>query len=77
MPSLGLYGSFSYMPNLGLYGSFSYMPTAGLCVKFLLHTPCWLLSFGVSLLRSMLASLCREFLLYKTKTVKVNKNVHN
>ena len=45
-----------------------------------LHTPCWILSLGsFSHLRSMLASLCKEFLLYKTKrkNVKVNKNVHN
>ena len=48
-------------------GSFSNTPHAGF---FLL---------GVSLIRSMLASLCSEFLLYKTKrkNVKVNKNVHN
>ena len=48
--------------------SFSYTP----------HAPGFFL-LGVSLVRSMLASLCREFLLYKTKrkNVKVNKNVHN
>ena len=47
--------------------SFSYTPHAGFFL------------WGVSLIRSMLASLCREFLLYKTKrtNVKVNKNVHN
>ena len=80
--------SFSYTPCAGLcrehlllvyMGTFSYMPSAGLRVEFLLHTPCWLLFLGVSLIMSMLASLCREFLLFKTKrkNIKVNKNVHN
>ena len=66
-------------PVLVYMGSFSYMPSAGLHVEFLLYTPCWLLFLGVSLVRSMLASLCREFFLFKTKrkNVKVNKNVHN
>ena len=66
-------------PVLVYMGSFSYMPSAGLRVEFLLHTPCWLLFLGVSLIMSMLASLCREFLLFKTKrkNIKVNKNVHN
>ena len=60
-------------------GSFFYMPSAGLHVEFLLLTPCWLLFLGVSLIRSTLASSCRDFLLFKTKrkNVKVNKNVHN
>ena len=52
-------------PVLVYMGSFSYMSSAGLRVEFLLHTPCWLLFLGVSLIRSMLASLCREFLLFK------------
>ena len=54
-------------PVLVYLWSFSYTPHAGF---FFL---------GVSLIRSMLASLCREFLLYKTKIkhIKVNKNVHN
>ena len=57
-------------PVLVYVWSFSYTPHAGF---FLL---------GVSLIiRYMLASLCREFLLYKTKRknvkLKVNKNVHN
>ena len=55
-------------PVLVYEWSFSFTPHAGF---FLL---------GVSLIiRSMLASLCREFLLYKTKRkiLKVNKNVHN
>ena len=61
-------------PVLIYMGSFSYMPSAGLRVEFLLHIFLW----GVSLIRSMLASLCREFLLYKTKrNVKVNKNAHS
>ena len=66
-PLLVYMGSFSYMPSAGLLWSFSYTPHAGF---FLL---------GISLIKSMLASLCREFLLYKTKrkNVKVNKNVHN
>ena len=52
--------------------------SAGLLVEFLLHTPCWLLLSGELLIRPVLASLCREFLLYKTKrSVKVNKNVHS
>ena len=70
-------GSFFYMPSAGLYGSFSYMPSAGLRVVSLTHP----MLAGISLTRSMLASLCREFLLYKTKRknvkLKVNKNVHN
>ena len=54
------------------------MPSAGLHVEFLLHTPSWLVFWGVSLIRSMLATFCREFLLFKTKRKKkVNKNVHN
>ena len=54
-------------PVLGYVWSFSYTPHAGFFL------------FGVSLIRSLLASLCSEFLLYKTKwkNVKVNKNVHN
>ena len=64
-------------------------PHAGLYGEFLLHAQCWFTCgvsytphagfflLGVSLIRSMLASLCSEFLLYKTKNVKVNKNVHN
>ena len=54
-------------PALVYEWSFSYTPHAGF---FLL---------GVSLIKSMLASLCSKFLLYKTKrkNVKVNKNVHN
>ena len=55
-------------PVLVYEWSFSFIPHAGFFL------------FGVSLIiRSMLASLCREFLLYKTKrkNVKVNKNVHN
>ena len=89
-PMLLYMGSFSwsYTPCAGLcgkhllrapvlvyMGSFSYMPGAGLYGEFLIH----IFLLGVSLLRSMLASLCREFLLYKTKrkNVKVNKNVHN
>ena len=53
-------------PVLVYVWSFSYTPYAGF---FLL---------GVSLIRSVLASLCREFLLYKTKKkCKSNKNVHN
>ena len=58
-------------PVLVYMGSFSYMPSAGLRVEFLLHTLCWLLFLGVSLIRSMLASLCREFLLYRTKKEKM------
>ena len=54
------------MPSAGLYymGSFSwaYVSSAGLRVEFLLHTPCWLVFLGVSLIRPMPASLCREFL---------------
>ena len=45
-------------PVLVYEWSFSYTPHAGI---FLL---------GVSFIRSMLASLCSEFLLYKTKSVK-------
>ena len=54
-------------PVLAYVWSFSYTPHAGF---FLL---------GVSLIRSILVSLCSKFLLYKTKrkNVKVNKNVHN
>ena len=63
-------------------------PCAGLHGEFLLHAQCWfmcgvflthpmLASFSWEFLRSMLASLCREFLLFKRKNVKVNKNVHN
>ena len=91
---MGSFSSTFYTPCTGLceehllgapmlvynyMGSYSYMPSAGLGVEFLLNTPCWLLFLGVSLIRSMLASLCREFLLFKTKrkNVKVNKNVHN
>ena len=74
-----MWGAPLHAPVLVYLGSFSYMPSAGLPVEFLLHTPCWLLFLGVSLIRSMLASLCPEFLLYKRKrkNVKVNKNVHN
>ena len=45
--------------------------------SYTLHAGFFLL--GVSLIRSMLASLYWEFLLYKTKrkNIKVNKNVHN
>ena len=65
----GLHGVFLLHAQC-LKWSFSYTPHAGF---FLLR---------VSLIiRSMLASLCREFLLYKTKRknvkLKVNKNVHN
>ena len=58
-------------PVLAYMGSFFYMPSAGLRVEFLLQTPCWLLFLGVSLLRSMLAFLCRKLLLYKTKRKNV------
>ena len=55
MPVLVYMGSFSYMPIVLVYEwSFSYTPHAGF---FLL---------GVSvIIRSMLASLRREFLVYK------------
>ena len=53
-------------PVLVYLWSFSYTPHAGFFL------------WGVSLIRSVLASLCREILLYKTKrSVKVNKNVHS
>ena len=82
-PCWFIWGVSLTCPMLVYVWSFSYMPSAGLCVEFLLHTPCWLLSLGsfshIRVIRSMLASLCSEFLLYKTKrkNVKVNKNVHN
>ena len=66
-PCWFIWGVTLACPALVYVQSFSYTPHAGF---FLL---------GISLIRSMLASLCREFLLYKTKrkNVKVNKNVHN
>ena len=67
-PCAGLCGEHLLCAPILVYmGSFSYMPSAGLRVEFLLHTPCWLLLLGVSLIRSMLASLCRDFFFTKQK----------
>ena len=53
-------------------GTFSYMPSAGFtCAVSLTHPMLASLSlWGVSLILSMLASLCREFLVYKRKKKK-------
>ena len=72
-------------PHARLYGEFLLTPCAGLHVEFLLHAQCcfrcgvslthpMLASFSWEfLIRSMLASLCSKFLLYKTKSVKMNQ----
>ena len=61
LPCWFIWGVSLAWPVLVYMGSFSYTPHAGF---FLL---------GVSLIRSMLASLCREFLLYPPKKGKKKK----
>ena len=88
-----LHGEFLrvlYTLCLFMWGAPLACPRSDLYGEFLLHVQCWFTCgfsytphagfflWGVSLIRSVLASLCREILLYKTKrSVKVNKNVHS
>ena len=60
-------------PMLVYMGSFSYMHSAGLGVKFLLHTPCWLLSL-VSFTHKVYAGFfMQQISSLQRKNVKVTK----